>query len=217
MTAVAAPVSTSSITTATVRNRRRPTLTIAGVLLTVVAAAGAGWAVLQAQHTERLLGIARPVEAGRRIGPQDLRYVDLPAGQVGAGWPGAQPSDVIGLVAAVRLLPGQLLVPEAVTDSLAPTTGSALVGVTVEIGRAPAVALEPGDRILVVSTPAEQDDPPPSTVRPDALAATVVSTEDLVDSGRLLLNVEVAAPQAGLLAARAATGRIAVVLLPRGE
>lgn len=197
-----------------VKLRRRPRLAVLGILLAVSAALVAGWAVLHAQNTTRVLGVARPIEAGHPIAVQDLTYVDVPAGSMPLVIRGSEVNDVLGQYATVGLLPGQLLTRESVTGSAVPARGRSLVAVAVEAGRMPTVRLERGDRIEIVSTPSAQDEPP-AEGRPESLTATVVSVEPLPDTSTTVVNVEIEQSRAALLAARAATGRIAVVLQAR--
>jgi hypothetical protein len=204
------PQSTSS-GPGSVRVRRRPLLAIVGVLLAVSASAVAGWAVLNAQNTERVLGIVRTIPAGHPVAVDDLTYVEIPVGSMPAAVRGSDVAEVLGRYATVTLLPGQILVSEALADSLVPPAGFSLVAIAVEAGRLPTVPLEAGDRIDIVSTPAEQEEPPHDRA-PDSMAGTVVSTEPLADTTKTIINVQIEQGRAGLLAARAATGRIAVVV-----
>lgn len=197
-----------------VKLRRRPRLALLGVLLAVSAALVAGWAVLQAQDTTRVLGVARPVAAGHPISVQDLTYVDVPAGSMPLVIRGGEAGEVLGQYATVGLLPGQLLTRDSVTPFPVPAKGRSLVAVAVDAGRMPTLQLERGDRIAIVSTPSEQDEPP-TDEEPESLTATVVSQEAIPDTSTTVINVEVEESRAALLAARAATGRIAVVLQAR--
>ena len=79
--------------------------------------------------------------------------------------------------------------------------------------RMPAGGLAPGDRVLVVDTPAAEADP--SAVAPATIPATVVRVGGMDVNGVTVVDVTVATGDGPALAARAATGRIAVVVQPR--
>lgn len=217
MTSSIARVQVPAAASATpVKLRRRPMLALLGVLLTAIAAATAGWAVLHAQDTVTVLAVARPIQAGHQVTTADLRFIDLATNSRSSVFSAGEAEQAVGRYARVTLLPGQLLLRDALSTSLIPPSGSALVAVTVPSARMPSVALEGGDRVLVVSTPSEQDEPP-HNVPPDSLIAQVVSTQPLADTDLIVVTVQVDQSRAGLLAARAATGRIAVVVLTRAQ
>jgi hypothetical protein len=217
MTSSVAPVQVpAAVTPDPVRLRRRPILVTVGILLTVTASATAGWAVLHAQDTVRVLAVARPVSAGHQITSRDLTVLDLAANSTSSVLAAGDAKQAVGRYATVSLLPGQLLLRESLSDEVLPAAGSALVAVTVPSSRMPAVALEAGDRVLVVSTPADQEDPPHADV-PDSLVALVVSTQPLPDTDQIVVTVQIEQARAALLAARAATGRIAIAVLTRAQ
>jgi hypothetical protein len=91
-----------------------------------------------------------------------------------------------------------------------PAAGQSLVGVALQPAQLPTEPLRAGDRVRVVDTPTSQADPPAAT--PDTIPAVVVSTEALDDGRQTIVNVTVPSAQAADLAARVATGRIALIL-----
>ena len=122
---------------------------------------------------------------------------------------------VIGQYARWDLVAGSLLTEESFTSDSAPAAGESLVGVAVTSAQLPAVELQPGDRIRIVNAPKAQDNPPKST--PDSILATVVSTKQDAETGMTVVDVVVPENQAADLAARVATQRIQIVLLPPAE
>ena len=74
----------------------------------------------------------------------------------------------------------------------------------------PAEPLLAGDQVRIVDTPAAQGEPPRTS--PASIAGEVVSTVGPDNTGRTVVNVTVPAGQAAGLAARVATGRVALVL-----
>jgi hypothetical protein len=79
--------------------------------------------------------------------------------------------------------------------------------------RMPAAMLSPGDTLLVVDTPAPDGDPLPTA--PLTVQATVIRLAEPDLNGVTVVDLAVATAAGPALAARAATGRIAVVLLPK--
>jgi hypothetical protein len=121
--------------------------------------------------------------------------------------------EIVGQVAATTLTPGSLLVFSEVAAAAPPSQGLVLVALAVPASRLPAGPLEAGDHILVVDTPAPGADPP--SLPPNTIPATVVRVGDTDANGVTVVDVTVATSAGPALAARSATGRIALVLQPR--
>lgn len=206
------------------RARRRPALLAAGVALAAVGALAGVALVNSAGHREAVLVMARPVAVGSVVGDGDVAvaqvYVDPSVQRV----PATDRASVAGRVATTDLTAGELLAPGQVADSAkVPRPGQVLTSVTVPASRVPAVGLQPGDVIRVVSTPADQGDPAaaavsasgsPSGSGAGSIAATVVRVSGPDASSNVSIDVVVADVDGDGLAARAATGRIAIVLQP---
>jgi Flp pilus assembly protein CpaB len=195
------------------RPRRRPGLLALGVALVAVGALAAAWLVSTSSAHIAVLVAARDVPYGTVLTDADLSSVEV-AGTGGvAVIPAGERDQVVGRVAATTIVTGSLLAPAQLTAAAPPAPGEVLVGVPLKADRLPAGGLTPGDRILIVETPGADGDPP--TGPPATLAATVVRVGPADLDGVSVLDVTVAAGDGPALAARAATGRIALVLLPR--
>jgi hypothetical protein len=79
----------------------------------------------------------------------------------------------------------------------------------------PAQPLRAGDRIRIVDTPVSQGEPPATT--PASIAGLVVSVSEPDQAGVTVVDVTVPSARAADLAARVATGRIALVLDSRAR
>jgi hypothetical protein len=194
------------------RTRRRPALLALGVALVVVSALGAVSLFTVFSDTERVVLVVQPVEAGQTIGADALAVTDATVGPDLAVVPAGDLDAVIGATARVPLLRGQLLSPDAVVDGPAvPGEGEDLVGLPLTRNQMPASGLQAGDRILVVDTPQPGGEPPAGV--PAAIEATVLRVVPDPDEPSIVV-VDVIAPpdDARSLAARGATGRVAVVL-----
>jgi SAF domain-containing protein len=193
--------------------RRRPRLLAAGIAIVTTGALAAAWLVSATSNTIEVIRVQRPITAGQTIAREDLAVATINAGTGLATVPRDRASDIIGKRAAISLLPGQLITDSAVADQLVPATGQSMLGVTVDAAHIPSEPLEAGDVVDIVSTPNEGDDPP--TEAGDSITATVVSVSAIPDTDRTVVNVVVPAAQAHTLAARAATGRVAIVVTSR--
>jgi hypothetical protein len=193
---------------------------IAASALLVVAFAFAGVLVVQrAGHTVEVLVVARPVAAG-----QVLAAADLASARVGgdgfAAMPAADAASAIGKEAVVRLLSGQLLMRQQLTDELVPGPGFATVGLSLRPGQLPGDGLDPGDRVRVIAVAgrdtadaagAAPADPPVVVEQ-----ATVHSTHpDPAAPGNTLITLVVPAGQADRLGAYGSAGQVVLVEVAR--
>jgi hypothetical protein len=86
-----------------------------------------------------------------------------------------------------------------------------VVGVSLPPALMPAVALQSGDQVRIVATPGQQGDVAAGAT-PQSITATVVGVRSAGGSGQSVVDVSVPFEQAAELAARAATGKVALVL-----
>jgi hypothetical protein len=161
-----------------------------------------------------VLVLARDVPYGATITERDLQVVDVSVDPALDALPASRLNDVVGQVAAVGLTEGALLPERALTTQAPPGDGQLLVGIAVPSGRMPASPLAAGDSVLVVETPPNASDPVVGP--PNALRATVVAVAEPDLNGMTVVDVTVSSGDGPALAALAATGRVAVVLQPRG-
>jgi len=92
-----------------------------------------------------------------------------------------------------------------------PAKGMSVVGVSLPPALMPAVQLHSGDQVRIVATPGAQGDVATGT-SPKSIEATVVGVRGTGDTGQIVVDVSVPHDQAAELAARAATGKVALVL-----
>lgn len=192
------------------RTRRRSGVLAAGVALVAVGALGAAYLTQVVGDTVAVVAVARDVQPGEVIERADLTVADVSRDPALDPVPADQLSELVGRRAAVALTSGSLLTEAAVTEQVVPPAGQSLVGVALQSAQLPAEPLQPGDRIRIVDTPPSQAEPPAAT--PQTIPGVVVSAVGPDDSGQTIVNVTVPSSQAADLAARVATGRIALVL-----
>jgi hypothetical protein len=195
---------------APVRTRRRSGVLAAGVALVVLGALGAAYLTQVVGNTVQVVAVARDVPPGQVIERVDLTVAGVSADPALAPVPAGRLAELVGQRAAVALTTGSLLTDAAVTEQVLPASGQSVVGVALQPAQLPAEPLQPGDRVRLVDTPASQAEPPSST--PQTIDAVVASTAAPDDSGQTIVDVTVPSGRAADLAARVATGRIALVL-----
>ena len=182
-----------------------------GVLAIVLAALGSATLFRAVGPSQEYLALARDVPVGAQVTASDLRVVRLNASPGLSPVPLSEVDEVIGRYAAVPLVAGSLLTPEQLTTAPVPGPGEQLVAVSISRDRIPGGMLRAGDPILLVATGgSSSDDEPPRTfsARVHDVRSAAGRGSDLVVS--LLVDQRDGAAIAGL----AASGRVAVVLLP---
>jgi hypothetical protein len=132
--------------------RRRWSLALVAVLITIGSALAFVVLWMNAGGREPVLALQSDVAAGQTIEADDLTVVRI------AVDPGILPvassarDQVIGQPAAVDLLAGSLLVAEAVGDDAGLDANTAVIPVPVPPEKMPA-GLETGDRVIILYTP----------------------------------------------------------------
>lgn len=192
------------------RARRRPAMVGAGIALLALGGLTSAWLVSSTGDTMSVLALAEDVQRGEVIDRADLTVVDIRPDPALTVVPETRLDVVVGTNAATGLLAGSLLTPGSTTDQLVPDEGLSLVGVALTTGQMPAELLAPGDPVRIVDTPPAQADPPAQD--PDAINGEVMSVAGPDDVGLTTVDVLVPADEAAGLAARVATGRVALIL-----
>ena len=198
-----------------VRTRRRPGVLAAGVALVAVGALGAAYLAQVVGQTVPVVAVARDVAAGEVIERADLTIADVSSDPALSPIAGSELPGLVGQRAAVALTAGSLLTEAAVTDQVLPSAGQSLVGVALTAAQLPAEPLRAGDHVRIIDTPVSQGEPPATT--PDSIAGQVVSVSGPDQAGLIVVNVTLPSGRAADLAARVATGRIALVLDSRAR
>jgi hypothetical protein len=181
----------------------------------VLAALAAGWLWQQRSDRVPVLTVDRDVPAGTVIQRSDLSIADV-AG-LRSAIPASSADSVIGRVAAVSLVDGQVLSARMVTRVPLPGPGERIVGVQLDATRAP-TDLGPGDVATILAVPPAGDAGSPAGLEdPNVLAsrATLLSAEHIADGGvRFTMLVDKA--EANTVASFGAADRVALVQAPLG-
>lgn len=195
------------------RARRRPALIALGLALVAVSVLASVYVASMFGQTYQVLAVKSEIARGSQITAGQLVTVDLPTGPTLLQPVAAARLDEIAgnKVATADLQAGQLLTESSFTDELQPAAGRSIVGVALAPNQMPATGeLRAGDAVRVVETPATGGEPP--TEAPFTIPATVVGTEPTTIGDQTVVDVEVTSANAAALAARAATGRVALVI-----
>ncbi|HEX2892635.1 MAG TPA: SAF domain-containing protein, partial [Marmoricola sp.] len=191
------------------RRRRRWVLALCAAL---VAAGGLGtaFAFTSVNDTQEVLVVSNDIKRGETIEAGDLAVVRVSVDPALTPVPGSQKAELEGSRAAVDLWAGTLLTAQAVTDNLVPGEGESLVGISLTPAQMPSEPLYGGDVVRIVTTPGDQGEI--TDKEPVAIEATVVGVNRVEETGETVVDVAVPEAEAAELAARAATGRVALVL-----
>jgi len=189
--------------------RRRPLMVLVSVGLVLFGAMlGVAVWTLSTSSVE-VVSARAPIGRGEVITAEDLAVTRVAVDPSIQVVPAAQLTTLVGKRAASDVVAGTLLSPAAVTDQLPPANGQSLVGVALTTGQLPAEPLRAGDLVRLVQTPVAQGEVPPTQVTIDAVVQSATAT---ADGQATVVDLLVPSTRAAEVAARAATGRVALVL-----
>lgn len=200
------------------RRRRRPALLALAVVLVVLGGLGAAFVATSLGRTSSVIAVARSVPRGQEITAADLVGARLTADPALAPIPYADRQQVIGMVAAIDLIAGTLLTRNGLTAERFPPPGRDVVGVGVKPAQLPATPLRPGDHVLLVPVATEGSSTPGGSAvtgaEPRAVPAAVARVGAAGVDGLRVVDVLVDTADGPDVAARAAAGLIAIIVVP---
>ncbi|WP_141013666.1 SAF domain-containing protein [Nocardioides sambongensis] len=190
--------------------RRRPALVAAAVLAICLGALLGAWAWTTTTSTQEVLAARGTIPRGAVISADDLQRVRVNADPALTPVAASAIDEVVGQRAALDIASGSLLTSDSTATDVLPSEGMSVVGVALTAAQVPGVQLQSGDRVRIVVTPAGGEGPPSGA--PQTNEADVVGThvDDL--TGALVVDLLVPHADAAVLAARVATGNVALVL-----
>jgi len=205
------------------QRRRRPGLIALSVAL--IAVGGLSGAVLYTSsgHRTSVVVVARDVPIGAQITQADLTEASIALDPAVKAVKASGEKQLLGQRAAVDLKAGSLLAPSQVTRKTLVGPNETLVGVSLKPSQLPATTLQSGQKVLIVSTPdpnatgADGGKAGGATgAPPETLTATVVKVGDpQTGTGTVTVDVAVPAGDGPALAARVATGNVALIVASR--
>lgn len=192
------------------RLRRRPLMVLVSAGLMVLGAVLGLTIWMTATNSVEVAAVRSAVDRGELITAENLMVVRVSLDPAVRVVPASQLGTLVGQRAASDLSEGSLVSPAEVTGAVMPGTGESIVGIALTVGQLPAEPLRPGDRVRLVQTPTAQGEVAASQVAIDAVVQGVTGTFE--DGQTLVVDLVVPAPRAPEVAARAGTGRVALVL-----
>jgi hypothetical protein len=195
---------------------RRPALAALAVILILLGAAGSALIALNSGNRSDFVAIAPDkLPPGHRIEAKDLSRGDL-AGATGGLIPWSEASKYLGRYTTTWLYKDQFVTPDNFTKDGAkpiPADG-ALVGISLEAGRAPSDGVEVGDIVSVNRVPAASGDQgaPATLVSAAVVTSTAGAVTDTKTSASTTLNVTVLIPSDQTLPVAAAAAAKTLVL-----
>lgn len=190
--------------------RRRPALVAAAIVAICLGALLAAWAWTATTNTHDVLVARATIERGSIIAADELARVSVSTDLALSPVAGSELEAIVGKRAAVDIAKGSLLTPESMTTELVPAEGQSVVGVALTPEQAPGLSFRPGDLVRVVLTPAQGEDPPAGP--PEFSTAEVVSVRVVEATGQRVVDLLVPHAEATVLAARIASGNVALVV-----
>lgn len=190
--------------------RRRPVLIAASVAAICLGALASMWAYQSTSDAHSVLAVRQTIERGDVITAEDLMTVNISVDPALKPLSADQANSVVGKHAALDMSAGGVVTQDQITEQALPAKGSSVVGIALTPGMLPANQIRVGDKVRVVVTPGQQGEMP--TTDPDSIQAVVVGVAKDETTGNAIVNVQVPTNDGPMLAARAATGKVAIVL-----
>jgi hypothetical protein len=203
----------------------------------VIAFAGAQ---VVTKHTQ-VLAVALNVPVGATVTDADLSVASVTKDPNLSPIPASDRSQVVGMIAQVGLVKGELLTRAQLGTSSGFTAGQMLVALALKQGQFPARGLSPGQRVLIVATPGANGATPGSgsgalggsstgssanipgsaseaATPGSGIEATVAEVGSMNPATQVtVVDVRVSSADGVSVAQLASTGNVAVILLPQGR
>ncbi|MGW1364903.1 SAF domain-containing protein [Streptomyces chartreusis] len=200
------------------RQRSRARM-LGGAMMVICGAIGVTWLLNGMTDRQDVLAVARDVPVGQQITVEDLRVVALPDDPALHPIEARERDSIVGRRTSARLVAGSLLTEGQLATGSALREGEELVAVEVKRGMAPVDALEVSDTVRIVTAPEEGTKPSGTgTQQEQAEEATgrVVKVGQPDTSGSTVVQIAVPKADSSQVAARAASGDVALVLAAKG-
>lgn len=192
------------------RLRRRPALVAGAITAICLGAVLAAWAWSASTSTTEVLVAKADIPRGTVIAADDLTRARIGSDPAVQAMPASAYDEVVGQRAGFDIPAGGLVTPDSVTSGVVPAAGKSVVGVALTPAQAPSMTLQPGDQVRVVLTPGQ--DGAAASGAPAYTEAEVVDVRSDAATGQRIVDLLVPHAEATLLAARIATGNVALVL-----
>lgn len=206
------------------RRRRRPLFYVICIGLICLGAAVAAFAFTQASNSHQVVAVANTIRAGQTIAEGDLKVINVSSDSDLETIPAEEQADVVGKVAQLDMAAGSIVTPESYGETSIPAKGEAVVGLSLTPAQMPSSSVSVGDQVSLVAV--SDDSTGTFAETADTIEGTVVGVSaPSVDgasggdpqTGNSVVDVSVPAGSAPGLAAKAANGKVALVLDSREQ
>jgi hypothetical protein len=194
------------------QRRWRPVLVFPAIAMIAAGGLLAAFALRSVATTQEFLAVARTVQTGAMITRNDLTTVRINRDPALKPIHASQARTVVNKYAAVTLVPGSLLTAAHVTNQSILGPGRQLVGITVTQDKMPKDRVRPGMKVVLVVLPESTAGSGQKEIQPSTIDATVVDVSPASKETSRIVNVSVAERDGPTVAAKAATGKIVIML-----
>lgn len=194
--------------------RRRPSLIAGAVVLVLAAGLAVGLVVTRAGGKVSVIVVSRPVPAGHTISAGDLTTAQM-AGDSIPAYAGNHMDEVIGKIAAVGLVKGEVLNPHMVSTKSPTPPGYVVAGVLLKPGQLPAGGVSGGDKVTVVLlTSSSQGSTNGATPTVLEGSVTVTDSASAVDGSGTVVSLLIPKGDVAQLAQANSAGLVAIAEVP---
>lgn len=190
--------------------RRRPGVTVIGIVAICLGAVIAGWTWTVTSDSHEVVVAKTTIERGSVIEHDDLTTARINSDPALSPVSADKIGDIVGQRASVDIAQGSALTPDSYAAAPLPSDGKSVVGVALTPAQAPGQALASGDRVRVVVTPGQDGDAPGGTPLYSEAEVAAVHVDET--TGGIVVDLLVSHEEAAVLAARISTGHVALVL-----
>lgn len=188
--------------------RRGPELTLGLVIVALFALAGT-WFYANSTDQDAVLALRNPVERGSVLTSEDLQVVQINTDDVVNVLSREQAAAVVGQIALSDLSAGTLITTDDVAVTAAIEPGDGIVGLALDPGEYPTLALRPGDTVRVVEVPGASDTNGDEVVL--AERAEIVDVAPIGVQNQLFVSLSVDTNDADAIARAGARDRVRLV------
>ena len=187
---------------------RWPEMAVGTLVVALFALAGA-WFYSNASATEAVLSLRNPVERGAVVTSSDLAIVQVSSEDLLNLLPADQAAVIVGQIAMTDLSAGTLVTTDLFADRAAIESGSGVVGLALDPGEYPTLALRPGDVVRVVQTPRQGDEATGDLVLVESAEVTDVSSIGV--QNQIFISLSMATAEADAVAAAGSQDRVRLI------
>jgi len=187
---------------------RWPEISI-GVLIVAVFALGGAWFYSNASSPEAVLALRQSIDRGHVITSGDLVVVDIATEEAINTLSRPLAGTILGQIALTDLSAGTLVNPDLFASQAAIASGDGVVGLALDPGEFPSLALRAGDLVRVVETPRQGEDAAGDTVL--AEMAEVADVAPIGVQGQLFISLAMTTSEADAVAAAGSQDRVRLI------